>query len=131
MNLTGSVTAGYATGIIVGFVLSRTFSFKNRTSTSARSESVKFLFVTFCAYLVTIGATLIILELINSFFSAAPSIRQTAVDLSQATGKHWLNRDLIANMGGIGVGFFVNFFGHKFLTFRKTNTLNRFRRKVS
>ena len=130
-SLFASATAGYTIGIFLGFTLSRAFSFKDRTSTSARSESVKYLFVTFCAYLVTIGATLVIYELISSFFEAAPSIRQTAVSLSQATGRHWLNRDLIANMGGIGVGFFVNFFGHKFLTFRKTNTLDRFRRKVS
>lgn len=131
MDFTGSTTAGYMTGIVVGFVLSRTFSFKDKTSTSAKSESVKYIFVTLCAYAVTLGAGLAIRSLLGWLFENSPEIHTSAVQISSMTGRTWFNRDLVANMGGIGVGFFVNFFGHKYVTFRKTDTINRIRRRVT
>lgn len=131
MGFTSSVTAGYATGILVGFFLSRSFSFKNRTSSGAKTESVKFLFVTFCAYLVTMGAGWLILASLSYLFQVAPTWHDTAVAISGFTGQRWINRELLANAGGIGIGFFVNFFGHKFLTFRSTGALDRIRRKAT
>lgn len=131
MGFTSSNATGYAVGIILGFILSRAFSFKNRTSSGAKSESIKFLFVTGVAFTVTMITGWLILFGLSALFEVYPSIHATAVDMSSQTGRSWVNRELIGTIGGTGCGFFVNFFGHKYVTFRKTDTLNRIRRRVT
>lgn len=130
MGFTSSNATGYAVGIVLGFILSRAFSFKNRTSSGAKTESIKFLFVTAAAFSVTMVTGWIILYTISGLFVQYPGMHSEAVALSSKTGYPWVNRELIGTIGGTACGFFVNFFGHKYVTFRKTDTLNRIRRRV-
>jgi putative flippase GtrA len=130
MNYKLSYAVSYFTGMIVGFILSKLYSFKERTSTNTSSESIKYVLVTLVAFSVTYTMSLLFRSGVSVFFEANPDIHNMALQFNQATHQKWINRDLVANMLGIGVGFFVNFFGHKFLTFRKTNAINRIRRRV-
>jgi len=126
-----SYALGYGTGMIVGFSLSKLFSFKQRTSTNTKTEGIKFVMVTLIAFLVTYNMSLLFHAGFSVLFDTYPDFHDQVLDLNRATQQKWLNRDLIANIMGIGIGFFVNFFGHKFLTFRKTDAINRIRRRVT
>jgi putative flippase GtrA len=42
---------------------------------------------------------------------------------------NFIDRNLIGRIGGIGFGFFVNYFGHRFFTFRNTGTITLLRTK--
>jgi putative flippase GtrA len=125
-----SYALGYATGMVVGFVLSKLYSFKQRTSRNTSTESVKYILVTLMAFMVTYTASVLFHTSLSALFATNPDIHKMALDFNEATRQRWINRDLIANIFGIGVGFFVNFFGHKFLTFRKTDAIKRIRRRV-
>ena len=125
-----SYALGYASGMVVGFILAKLYSFKQRTSRSTKTESIKYVMVTLAAFLVTYTMSLLFHVGLSSFFTTYPQVHENVMEFNRVTHQRWINRDLVANMFGIGVGFFINFFGHKFLTFRKTDAINRIKRRV-
>ena len=115
-----SVVIAYATGMVVGFTLSKLFAFKSRTSNNAYSEAAKFVLVSAAALTVTWLVSVFIKHEADVIFANNPGIYQAAVKVAIATGRTFVNRELAAHVIGIGLGFFVNYFGHKFFTFRNT-----------
>lgn len=133
LGFTRSLALGYLAGMLFGFFATRAFAFGAREPYSIRREAVKYIMVSLVALVVTsISGTVVLivttwgiesypkahkyfLEILN-FFPLLPSV---------------INRDLVGRVGGIGFGFFVNYFGHRFFTFRNTGTVNFVKLKQS
>jgi putative flippase GtrA len=101
-----SIVLAYLTGMMVAFVLTKLFAFDSRKSGKVKREAVKFFMISMIAMTVTWGVSEIALRLIIHFISEN--------DLSKTL------RETAAHIAGMGVGFFVNFFGHKLITFKNT-----------
>ena len=120
-----SVVIAYATGMVVGFALSKLFAFKSRTSDNTYSEAAKFVMVSGAALTVTWFVSVVIKHEADVILSNNPRIYSTAINIAAATGEKFVNRELASHVIGIGIGFFVNYFGHKFFTFRKTGVWDK------
>jgi hypothetical protein len=77
------------------------------------------------------------LRVINAWFVRVPVTQSLLEALVQETSNGFsdllgirfslafIDRQLFANLGGIGFGFFANFFGHKYFTFKSTGLFER------
>jgi putative flippase GtrA len=119
-----SVALAYITGAIVGFTLSKLFAFKQRTSENAFREATKFFMVTGLAFSITYMATLTVFATMDSYLQVHPNVELKFKLASSITGYRFIDRKTLSHVIGIGLGFFANFFGHKFITFRDTGTWN-------
>ena len=115
-----SVTLAYATGMVVGFVLTKMFAFGARNSGNTYREMVKFAMVSAVALLVTLAFSLVFLALFNWYFEYDPVNHEFISSNIMKLGIPVINRELASHLGGTGFGFFANFFGHKFFTFKST-----------
>jgi putative flippase GtrA len=115
-----SVTLAYATGMVVGFVLTKMFAFGARNSGNTYREMVKFAMVSAVALLVTLAFSLVFLALFNWYFEYDPVNHEFISTNIMKLGIPVINRELASHLGGTGFGFFANFFGHKFFTFKST-----------
>lgn len=86
---------GYFTGLIVGYVLNRNWSFVEHKSSKRVTEFVKYLVL----YIVSLLLSLISLELLVSILGV---------------------NALIANVVAIGISTIINFLGLKFIVFKNT-----------
>lgn len=132
-----SIVLGYLTGMVIGFVLTKLFAFNARNSGNVVREAIKFFMVSMVALCVTWFFSELILRLVNYYFSHYPSaqihLEALVGDLSQLTHDitglplklAFIDRQLFSHLGGIGFGFFANFFGHKYFTFKTTGVYNR------
>jgi putative flippase GtrA len=138
VNFGSSIVLGYLSGMVLGFFLTKAFAFNARNSGNATREAIKFFMVSMVALTVTWVFSEISLRMINGWFVRYPItqellealVYQTAVGFSDLTGipfsLSFIDRQLFANLGGIGFGFFANFFGHKYFTFKSTGIFDRF-----
>lgn len=127
-----SIVLGYLIGMVVGFVLTKLFAFNARNSGNSLREAIKFLMVSLVALTVTWVFSEIILRIVNYFFITYPNMQEhlealvgditfMVDDLSGLPIKlRFIDRQLFSHLAGICFGFFANFFGHKYFTFKNT-----------
>jgi putative flippase GtrA len=132
-----SIVLGYLTGMVVGFILTKLFAFNARNSGNVTREAIKFFMVSMVALCVTWFFSEMILRVVNYYFSSYPTtqvlLEALVGDLTQQiddlTGipirLSFIDRQLFSHLGGICFGFFANFFGHKYFTFKTTGVYNR------
>ena len=138
VNFGSSIVLGYLAGMVIGFILTKAFAFNARNSGNATREAIKFFMVSMVALTVTWVFSEISLRVINAWFSRVP-VTQTLLEalvgetsngfsamLGLDISLSFIDRQLFANLGGIGFGFFANFFGHKYFTFKTTGLFERF-----
>jgi putative flippase GtrA len=137
VNFGSSIVLGYLAGAVIGFFLTKAFAFNARNSGNATREAIKFFMVSTVALTVTWFFSEISLRLINAWFVRVPVtqsllealIMETSNGFSDLLGLKmslaFIDRQLFANLGGIGFGFFANFFGHKYFTFKSTGLFER------
>lgn len=136
-----SIVLGYLFGTVVGFTLTKLFAFNARNSGNAVREAVKFLMVSMVALTVTWVSAEIILRIVNYLFDGYPNLQNhlealvgdvtyMVDDLSGLPIKlRFIDRQLFSHLGGICFGFFANFFGHKYFTFKTTGLHEKYIRK--
>jgi putative flippase GtrA len=132
-----SIVLGYLTGMVVGFTLTKLFAFNARNSGNMTRELIKFFLVSMVALSVTWFFSEIILRIINFWFGSYPStqfhLEALVGDVSKMVhdviglplSLAFIDRLLFSNLGGICFGFFANFFGHKYFTFKTTGYYDR------
>lgn len=120
-----SVVLAYLTGMVVGFTLTKLFAFDARKSNNTYREIMKFTIVSLCALTVTYIMSITFRWVQSYFFNAYPSYHQYVVEKISQFHIRFINRELFAHLAGTGFGFFVNFFGHKFFTFKSTGVYNK------
>lgn len=120
-----SVILAYLTGMVVGFTLTKMFAFDARSSNNTHREAVKFTMVSFAALAFTYVMSEIFRWLLNQYFIANPDMHAILADEISKIGYRFINRELLAHLAGTAMGFFVNFFGHKFFTFRSTGYMDK------
>lgn len=137
-----SIVLGYLIGTVMGFVLTKLFAFNARNSGNAMREAVKFLMVSMVALTVTWVFSEIILRIVNFFFNGYPNMQQhlealvgdvtyMVDDISGLPIKlRFIDRQLFSHLGGICFGFFANFFGHKYFTFKTTGLHEKYIRRT-
>lgn len=136
-----SIVLGYLTGMVVGFVLTKLFAFNARNSGNVTREAIKFFMVSMVALCVTWFFSEVILRFVNYYFSYYPDaqihlealvgdLTQVASDVTRIRIRlTFIDRQLFSHIGGICFGFFANFFGHKYFTFKTTGYYSRFLEK--
>lgn len=132
-----SIVLGYLTGMVVGFVLTKLFAFNARHSGNVIREAIKFFMVSMVALCVTWFFSELILRVVNYYFNHYPQaqihLEALVGDLTELVGDvsgipiklAFIDRQLFSHLGGIGFGFFANFFGHKYFTFKTTGYYHR------
>jgi putative flippase GtrA len=137
VNFGSSIVLGYLAGMVIGFFLTKAFAFNARNSGNATREAIKFFMVSMVALTVTWVFSEISLRVINAWFVRVPVtqsllealVNETSNGFSGLLGINlslsFIDRQLFANLGGIGFGFFANFFGHKYFTFKSTGLFER------
>jgi len=136
-----SIVLGYLIGMVVGFFLTKMFAFNARNSGNVTREAIKFFMVSMVALTVTWIFSELILRVLKYWFEHYPNTQfllealvgefhtmttdLTGVPISLA----FIDRFLFSNLGGICFGFFANFFGHKYFTFKTTGYYHRFIKK--
>jgi putative flippase GtrA len=138
MGFGSSIILGYLTGMVVGFVLTKLFAFNARNSGNMKREAVKFFMVSMVALTVTWVFSELIKRLLDFWFGHYPTtqilLEALVGDISRMMGDvtglplslSFVDRFLFSNLGGIGFGFFANFFGHKYFTFKQTGYYHRY-----
>lgn len=136
-----SIVLGYLFGTVVGFTLTKLFAFNARNSGNAVREAVKFFIVSMVALTVTWASAEIILRIVNYLFAGYPSMQlhlealvgdfTTLVDdvSGLPISLRFIDRQLFSHLGGICFGFFANFFGHKYFTFKTTGLHEKYIRR--
>ena len=136
-----SIVLGYLTGMVVGFFLTKMFAFNARNSGNVTREAIKFFLVSMVALTVTWVFSELILRVVNFWFGHYPNTRfllealilDITTMLRDISGIQislaFLDRLFFCNIGGICFGFFANFFGHKYFTFKTTGYYNRYLEK--
>ena len=133
-----SIVLGYLTGMVIGFTLTKLFAFNARNSGNITRELVKFFLVSMVALTVTWFFSEIILRVVNFWFGSYPKtqfhLEALVVDVTSMVDNilgvplslAFIDRLLFSNLGGICFGFFANFFGHKYFTFKNTGYYDKF-----
>ncbi len=119
-----SVALAYFTAMIVGFTLTKMFAFGARDSGNTMREAVKFFVVSMVALFVTLIMSVAALIINNWLFEAYPDFHAEVLNTLKGTYR-FINRELASHLFGIGFGFFANYFGHKFVTFKTTGYWDR------
>ena len=115
-----SIVLAYGTGMVVGFVLTKFFAFNARASENTRREMIKFVLVSVVALIVTLITSLLVKRVFSLYFTHNPDFHVFIATEVSKLGYGFINRELAAHLGGTIFGFFINFFGHKFFTFKAT-----------
>jgi len=133
-----SIVLGYLTGMVVGFVLTKLFAFNARNSGNVTREAIKFFLVSMVALSVTWFFSEVMLRVVKFWFENYPNtqhllealvgeVNKMSTDLTGFSfSLAFIDRFLFCNLGGICFGFFANFFGHKYFTFKTTGYYDRF-----
>jgi putative flippase GtrA len=121
-----SVALSYFIGMIWGFYMTKTFAFNAKGSGNTQRELIKYSGVAFSALGLTVIMASLTLELFKWYIKENPENQALIRDLLNHPVLKTIDRKFVANLFGIGAGFFVNFFGHKFLTFRSTGTYDKY-----
>lgn len=87
---------GYLIGVILGFVLHKTLTFKD-TSTKTKKQFIQFISVFFATYVLQLAALTLFINILGIFEFAAQIL-------------------------AAGVYTLLNFMGNRFFTFKQTNT---------
>jgi putative flippase GtrA len=136
-----SIVLGYLTGMVVGFVLTKLFAFNARNSGNVTREAIKFFLVSMVALTVTWIFSELILRVVNTWFERYPNtqallealvgeVTKMTTDVSGfSISLAFIDRLLFSNLGGICFGFFANFFGHKYFTFKTTGLHEKIQQK--
>lgn len=114
-----AVVLAYFTAMIVGFTLTKMFAFGAKDSGNTTREAIKFFIVSMVALLVTLIMSVAALILNNYLFETYPQFHNKVLTALKGTYK-FINREFASHLFGIGFGFFANYFGHKFVTFKTT-----------
>lgn len=118
-----SVVLAYLTGMIIGFILIKLFSFDARKSGNTYREIIKFTIVSLAAMCITYFGSESALFIFNWIFIRFPNFHQELNHQISSLGFKFINRELFAHLIGAGFfGFPTNFFGHKLFTFRSLGT---------
>lgn len=132
-----SIVSGYLTGMVWGFFMTKLFAFNARNSGNVTREAVKFFMVSMVALTVTWLSSEVLLRISKAWFEFYPDsqyhlqglVEEIARMCSDLSGLKisltFIDRFLFANIGGICFGFFANFFGHKYFTFKTTGYYDR------
>ena len=120
MNFNLAMVLAYLTGMVVAFVLSKLFAFDSRKSGRTTREAIKFVIVSFFAMAVTMTIANLALLFNEAVIVKNPNLHETVVNVLQPYGYTFINRELASHLAGMSVGFFVNFIGHKLITFKST-----------
>lgn len=131
LGFTSSLALGYLCGMVFGFFATRAFAFTARAPYSIKREALKYLMVSFTALFVTSisgTAVLIVTTWAINTYPKGYSLWNSFINLFPLP-TNFIDRNLIGRIGGIGFGFFVNYFGHRFFTFRNTGTITLLRTK--
>lgn len=133
LGFTTSLALGYFAGMIFGFFATRYFAFNTREPYSIKREAVKYLLVSFTALFVTSVSGTMVLFITHWGINNFPESHDFFLSVINSFPllPKIVNRDFIGRIGGIGFGFFVNYFGHRFFTFRNTGTVNFVKLKQS
>lgn len=115
-----SVVLAYLTGMVVSFIMNKTLAFGARKSGRTDREAIKFFLVSLVGLGITTIFSVIGLFFLNLVFESYPAFHAEVSAQIARLGQKFINRELFSNIAGIGFGFFANFFGHKFITFRDT-----------
>ena len=115
-----SVIFAYGTGMVVGFILTKQFAFDAKKSAKTSREMLKFFGVSIAALTVTFIFSMLFKLMLEAYFASNPAQHAYwSAEISKLNHPS-INRELLAHLIGTGFGFFINFFGHKFFTFRST-----------
>jgi putative flippase GtrA len=130
-GFTTSLALGYLCGMVFGFFATRAFAFNSRAPYSIRREAIKYLMVSFTALFITSITGTTVLIVITWAIDNYPNGYKLWFNIINELPlpPNFINRNLISRIGGIGFGFFVNYFGHRFFTFRNTGTINLIKTK--
>lgn len=124
-----SVALGYFCGMIWGFIATKLFAFGERGTATLKTELVKYTLVAGTALVLTVFGSSIALGVLEWSIRQYPDLQSAVVERTRRLHLAFLDRKMAANISGIGLGFFANFFGHKYLTFRSTGALQKIRAK--
>ena len=116
----------YGTGMVVGFLLTKMFAFNARASDNTQREVIKFVLVSIAALIVTLITSLLVKQIFSLYFSHNPDFHVFIATEVSKLGYSFINRELAAHLGGTAFGFFINFFGHKFFTFKETGYWDKY-----
>lgn len=103
-NFEISLIMAYCTGLIFNFSLSKKFVFNSKESGKTLREFIKFFLVASGGLIALYISSVFVFWLSNLYFSSYP------IQL----------RKSVSHIIGIGVGFILNFVGHKFFSFRSS-----------
>jgi len=121
-----SVALSYFLGMIWGFYMTKTFAFNAKESGNTQRELIKYVCVAFSALGLTVMVASITLEMFKWYIKENSENHTLIRDLLNHPVLKAFDMKFVANLCGIGAGFFVNYFGHKFLTFRSTGTYDKY-----
>lgn len=133
LGFTRSLALGYLAGMLFGFFATRAFAFNTREPYSIRKEAVKYIMVSLVALVVTSISGTVVLKFTTWGIESYPKAHKYFLDILNFFPilPSLVNRDLIGRVAGICFGFFINYFGHRFFTFRNTGTVNFVKMKQS
>lgn len=114
-NFEISLIMAYYTGLIFNFSLSKIFVFNSNKSGKTAREFIKFFLVASGGVIALYIASVFVFSLSNLYFTFYP------IHL----------RKSVAHIIGIGVGFIINFVGHKFFSFRSSGLWKFITKKIS
>ena len=110
-----SVILSYITGHFVNFILSAKYIFKKDDALNLKTAFIKFSMVATLGLIAQFLVATLALYFLQNF---APLLHV-----------EW--QKLLAHFCGIGVSFFANFLGHKFFSFKNTQILQKFLKRIS
>jgi putative flippase GtrA len=133
LGFTTSLALGYLAGMLFGFFATRAFAFNAREPYSIRREAVKYIMVSLVALVVTSISGTVVLIVTAWAIKSYPKAHELFLDFLNLFPilPSVVNIDFVGRVGGICFGFFVNYFGHRFFTFRNTGTVNFVKLKQS
>lgn len=126
LDFTVAMVLAYLTGMVVAFILTKLFAFDSRRSGRTSREAIKFVAVTFVAMAVTIMIAELALDVHNKVLTTQPKLHEFIIGLIDPFGWKFIDRQLASHLIGMCFGFFVNFFGHKMVTFKNTGMWDRY-----
>jgi len=126
-----SVGLSYLLGMVWGFFMTKAFAFDAKKSGNTSRELIKYSIVAFSALGLTVITASVSLEFFK-WYIKNNSEEHTAIKAYMSMPiANKIDKKFVAQIAGIIAGFFVNYFGHRFLTFRTTGAYEKYKNRKS
>lgn len=118
-----SIAFSYFTGMIVAFTLTKMFLFDAKASGNTKKEFIRFFVVTCIALSITMFFSWVAISILNQGVLGELHEERSMVGsyLGKAPTLETVNETL-AHLVGVGFGFFGNYFGHRYYSFKALPT---------